>query len=313
MLFSLIWFVLGIAVLLWSTQKIVKLAESFSQAIKISPLIIGTTVVALGTSLPELAVSTIAVLRGDVGLALGNIIGSNIVNILMVLPAGILIGKLRIGTTKTQRNSLIVLAATVFFVLLQLLNISPLISGLLLLGSAVLVTASEFELGILGRKHEDMTQFNRSQREDFDTAKILWAVLSIIGIIAGGVLVVATIEKISVLTGYSTTILGLTLTAAATSLPELAATIIAQEEHQEKITIGNIIGSNIYNLLFIGGIATLFSGFIVTSKFSWTWLILTTAFFVFILRYFSGKVVPKRVGWILLSFLAVYIMIMGIK
>src|SRR3990167_10685679 len=90
--------VLGIGLLLFSARALVKLAEKLPSSLSISPLFIGITVVALGTSLPELAVSSIASARNDIGLAMGNIVGSNIVNVLMVLPVGILLGKLRIGT-----------------------------------------------------------------------------------------------------------------------------------------------------------------------------------------------------------------------
>ena len=95
----------------------------------------------------------------------------------------------------------------------------------------------------------------------------------IVGIIIGGVLLVTSVEGISIVTGYSTTVLGLSLTAIVTSLPELLTTIFSQEEDQEKITIGNIIGSNIYNLLFIGGLVTIFSPKITIPVGDWVWFL----------------------------------------
>ena len=105
-------FGIGVVVLLLSTQTFVKLAKKISLALRISPLIVGITIVALGTSLPELSVSLIASINNDAGLAFGNIIGSNIVNILVVLPVCIVIGKLRIVKTKTQRSSVLLLGIT---------------------------------------------------------------------------------------------------------------------------------------------------------------------------------------------------------
>jgi len=303
----LIKFCLGVILLLFSTQALIKLAEKISRAIRISPLIIGVTIVALGTSLPELAVSTIAILKHDTGLAFGNIIGSNIVNIFMVLPAGILIGGLRLGTTKTQRNALILLGATIFFLILQLVRVPSLFSGLFLLTLALLVTIGEYELGVWGRGHEDSTQFRNQEKEKFTLGRIMSFMLSIAGIVLGGVLVVTSVEKIALVTGYSTTILGLSLTAVATSLPELLATILTQKEHQEKITIGNIIGSNIYNLLFIGGIVTLFSAVTTISIMDWMWLIFATICFVFILRFYRGRPIPKWVGIFLLLLFFIYL------
>ncbi len=309
----LIKFCIGIAVLLFSTYTLVKLVEKISRVIRISPLIVGTTIVAFGTSLPELTVSTIAVLKHDAGLAFGNIVGSNIVNILMVLPAGVLIGKLRIGTTKTQRNALILLGITALFLILQLMKLPSLFSGLFLLVLAILFTIGEYELGMFGRSHEDSAQFKKRNNEKLTFGKIVSVILSIAGIILGGFLIVTSVESISILTGYSTTILGLSLTSVATSLPELFTTFFTQEEHQEKITIGNIIGSNIYNLLFIGGVAMLFSTVMTVPIMDWVWLILTTICFVFILRRYSGKPIPKWVGIVLLLLFFTYLFILGIK
>jgi len=109
------------------------------------------------------------------------------------------------------------------------------------------------------------------------------------------------------LTGIPTTVLGLTLSAVATSLPELLTTVFSQKNHQEKITIGNVIGSNIYNLLLIGGIISLFPLTRVVSIGEWLWLVITTISFVFILRYYKGKRPPKYIGLILLLFFFVYI------
>jgi cation:H+ antiporter len=300
-------FVTGIIILLFSTHLLVKSAEKLALVWRISPFIIGTTIVAWGTSLPELVVGMVALARQDPGLALGNVIGSNIVNVFMVLPAGILIGKLRLGATKTQRNGLILLAVTIFFILLQVLHLPLLFSGLLLISLGIVVTVGEYELGLFGRVHEDSRAFKKNIDERLNSASIIFMILSIAGVILGGVLVVNSAEVISQVSGYSTTILGLSLIAATTSLPELLTTIFAQEEHQEKITIGNIIGSNIYNLLFIGGLISCFAGAKTVLVGEWGWLAFSTFCLVLILTYFKGKSVPKAVGLFLLFLLIVYL------
>ncbi|MEK7165796.1 MAG: hypothetical protein AAB874_03245, partial [Patescibacteria group bacterium] len=155
----LLQFVVGIIILLFSTQKLVELAKNLSRALRISPLIVGITIVAIGTSLPELAVSLVAIIKNDAGLAMGNIIGSNIVNILMVFPVGLFIGKLRIGTTKTQRNALFLLVATAAFYISQFFGSFKPLSGLLLIGMAVIISIVEYTLGVFGRTHEDIKQF----------------------------------------------------------------------------------------------------------------------------------------------------------
>ncbi len=150
---TLLIFLAGIIVLLISTRIFVDVATKISFYLRISPLIIGATVVALGTSLPELTVSIFAILRGDPGLAAGNIIGSNIANILLVFPIGILFGGIRIGTTKTQRNGIMLLAATVIFFVFFKYFASP-IAGVILIGLAVMFTIKEYQWGIVGRLHE---------------------------------------------------------------------------------------------------------------------------------------------------------------
>ncbi len=301
-------FCLGVIFLLLSTRAFVRLAKNISLAFRISPLIVGMTIVALGTSLPELSVSLIAVIKNDIGLALGNIIGSNIINILMVLPTAILVGKLRIGKTKTQRNALLLLGVTGVFVFLQFMAFPPLLSGLFLLTSALIVTVLEYQWAIFGRDHEDAARFNNHKKGRFTLGGFVSLALSLIGIIIGGVLLVSSVEGISIVTGYSTTVLGLSLTAIVTSLPELLTTIFSQKEDQEKIAIGNIIGSNIYNLLFVGGLVTIFSPVIIIPVEDWAWLMATTIGFVFVLRRYSGKVVPKRVGVFLLVLSLIYLL-----
>lgn len=240
-------------------------------------------------SLPELAVSLVAIVKNDVGLAMGNIIGSNIVNILMVFPVGLFIGKLRIGTTKTQRNALFLLGATAIFYITQSSGSFKPISGILLIGLAVAISIVEFMLGVFGRTHEDIKQFKSVKYKKLGWGVVVSATLLILGIIGGSVLVVNSVEAISLLTGISTTILGLTLIAVATSLPELLTTIFSQEDHQEKITVGNVLGSNIYNLLLIGGIISLFPSAISIQQKEWVWLAVVTLGFVGVLRYYKGQ------------------------
>ena len=299
-------FCIGILILLFSTQKFVGLAKHISYIFRISPLIVGITVVAIGTSLPELAVSLAAVSRQDAGLAMGNIIGSNIVNILLVFPIGLFIGKLRIGTTKTQRNALILFVVTIVFYLSQILEVIKPKAGLILIGLAVIISLTEYTFGIFGRKHEDMKRLKNYKKEKFGFHTVLFGLILVVGIILGSILLVDAVEEISLITGISTTILGLTLTAVATSLPELLTTIFSQGEKEEKLTLGNILGSNIYNLLLVGGLTSLFllDSHIPTKE--WAWLLSTTAGFVLILKYYSGHKPPKVVGVLLLIILAAY-------
>ena len=306
-------FGVGMVMLLLATHAFVKLVIKISRELKLSPLIIGTTVVAIGTSLPELVVSGLSLIKGDMGLAWGNIVGSNIVNVLLVLPVGIMLGKLRIGTTKTQRNIWVLLGATAAFMALQTWGWSGVVVGLVLLGLAVAVTVEEYWWGVIGRDHEDAKRFNHQAVKKLGVEDGVGLIVTLAVVAVGGVMTVGAVEGISLVSGYSTTILGLTLTAVVTSLPELLTTVFSQEEHQAKVAIGNIVGSNIYNLLLIGGIITLFSSPRSLELREVVWMGLTAVIFGLILHRFSGKSVPRWIGISLFGLLGVYLVMLGVK
>ena len=306
----LILFILGVFLLLFSTEIFVKMAQKISVLFRISPLIIGITIVAVGTSLPELSVSLIAAIKHDSGLALGNIIGSNIVNIFLVLPVGILLGKIKIGTIKTQRNSFLLLLATLLFVLIMTLFHFPPIAGLILLSFALLFTVGEYIWGVRGRKNEDKLCFTKNNCK-FRQIDLMLLLFSLAGILTGGSILVNSVEKISFITGLSTTILGLSLTAIATSMPELLTTLITLRSKEEKMALGNIIGSNIYNLLLVGGLIALTTPVIVIPGIDWSFLLLATASLSLLIFAYKGRVIPKKYGVFLLIFFFIYILSLG--
>ncbi len=300
-------FIVGVTILLFSTRAFVKSAEKISLAFRVSPLVIGATVVAIGTSLPELAVSVIASIKGDMGLALGNIIGSNITNIFLVLPVGIFVGKLRIGTTKTQRNVLMLTIVTLVFIFFYLWSVPSLVAGKICLAGAILVTIIESLWGITGRTHEDVKRYKKISNVFFRIHDVLIILGALGGIIVGGFIVVANIQRLSLATGLTTTVLGLSLSAIATSLPELLTTIFSERDHEDKMTIGDIMGSNLYNLLLIGGLSLTISSWGSIRSHELLMLIGSTAVLMIITLVFKGKVIPKYVGLLLLIFFAYYI------
>lgn len=300
-------FIIGAILLLISTQVFIKQAERISVSLKLSPLIIGLTVVSIGTSLPELTVSTIAAVRGDVGLAMGNIIGSNIVNVFLVLGVGILVGKLRVGTTKTQRNIYMMVGITGLFLLLYFLGTPSIAAGCILLVLALIVTFDEYVWGVSGRTHEDAKMFTKRKNRRFSMGDVGKLSGALAGVVAGGMLTVTSVEQLSVLLGFSTTILGLSMTAIATSLPELLTTIFTEKDHEEKITIGNLIGSNIYNLALVGGIVLFFSSWKVITTYEIYMLIAATVAFATVVVVNKGKVIPKYAGFLLLALFGAYI------
>lgn len=308
MIYQIIIFIIGVSILLVSTEYFLRYAVKISKVLKISPLIIGLTVVAIGTSIPELAVSVISAVKGDTSLAIGNIVGSNILNITVILPIGILLGNLRIGTTKTQKNVIYLLLFTLLFSTILLFTKSAIFYGLLFIALAILFTYKEYIDGKKAGEAEDAKLFKHIKNDKISIIDVLLILILITAIILGSYLVVNSTEKISILLNISTSILGLSLTAMSTSLPELLTTILSQRSNEEKMTIGNIIGSNIYNLLLIGGVIFLFPLHFTNYVNEILWLIACTGCLVVIIKVYAGRAPHKvvAIGLLLISLIYLY-------
>lgn len=288
---------LGVLLLLFSTRAFMDSAIETSLSLRISPLVIGVTVVAIGTSLPELVVSVFAAARNEPGLAIGNIVGSNIANIFLVFPFSILLRDLKMGISKTQRNATFMLAVTLAFFLLNILRIPYPLVGVFFIFLALLFTIQEYRWGIVGRENEDSHYISRKEIP-LGAKTIILLISSLLGIFLGGNLIVKSVEQISSLTGASTTLLGLSLAAVVTSLPELLFTIVGSRKDEQKAATGNVLGSNVYNILLAGGITMLFSSMPKISNLTWAFFVSSALSLYGLVQYFKGKVVPKWVAYL---------------
>lgn len=305
-------FVSGVALLLISSKSLVEESKKLAIGLKLSPLFISLLIVALGTNLPELTVLISALVHNDSGLAFGNTVGSNISNISLIFGAGVILYSPRIGTVKTQKNSLIMLFLTIIFVLMEFLPVNSQVKGLSLLLFLVIFLLYEYVLAREGQSHEDKRFFKTLNKKTLNVlskrkSKIFTGLTLIgaaIGLAIGSNLVVTSMETMSSLLGISTTLLGATLVATTTSLPELLTIIIAGAKKEDKIVLGTLIGSNIYNIsLFVPIIQ--FSPFPAKLKVTdLLFLLIITAFFSFTVFRSRGKKVPRIYG---LIFIALYI------
>lgn len=305
MLYFLI-FCIGIAILLFSTERLIMRATHIAHAYHLSALVIGATIVAIGTSLPELVVSVLSAIRGNTSLAYANIVGSNVINTLLILPVGLLIGNIRIGTSRTQSTVKYVIFATALFFGMHVFQIPLKIGGTILLLSTALVSFLEYKQI---KFHATLTQFHKRhlQKHSATKAQIFFEMIfSIFAVICGGLMVVSSVEQISLYSGLSATVLGLTLTAIATSLPELFTTIYAAKHHEQKITIGNLLGSNMYNLLLTGGLVMLSTSEKYLVSGAWFWLMLSTGIFAYIIFRYKDAYPPKYSALFLLILFGIY-------
>jgi len=248
---------LGLVILLVSGDLMVKGAVNLALRLGIPALIVSLTVVAFGTSAPELLVSVKSVLGGAPGLALGNVVGSNTANVLLVLGIPALLTGLA-ATSDTRREYLIMLAATALFIALCFAGPMTWWHGVILLAGLALFLLDGLRTARAHRKSlDDIEDLEDADPDMAWWRVILYLVLGIVGLPLGATLLVDSATAIASAYGVSETVIGLTLVAVGTSLPELATTVMAAIRRQADVAVGNVIGSNIFNLLGIIGIAVL--------------------------------------------------------
>ncbi|MBV7377346.1 calcium/sodium antiporter [Maritimibacter dapengensis] len=274
MIVDLLYASLGLVILLLAGDSLVKGAVNLALRLGIPALIVSLTVVAFGTSAPELLISVQAVLDGVPGLALGNVVGSNTANILLVLGIPALLKGLETKNCDSKRNYVQMMAASVLFIALAFSGAYGWLQGLILLAGLafMLISASRAAMShrremvaIAQAKGKDIDEAVLDEQEDLEGVdpdlpgwKIaLFLALGLVGLPLGASLLVDASTNIARDIGVSETVIGLTLVAVGTSLPELATTVMAAYRRQADVAIGNVIGSNMFNLLGIIGIAAL--------------------------------------------------------
>ncbi len=254
---------IGFVLLIKGADFFVDGASGIAKALKVPSLIIGLTIVALGTSLPEASVSVSAAIKGANELAISNVIGSNIFNLLVVAGASSLIKPMTVHYSVIKREFPFSILITILLLILsmdQVLFQKPrnIISGmdgviLLVLFTAFLIYTVRTALAA---RKEDKHVMEEKKKNDALIPLwkcFLFIMTGIAGIIWGGNLVVNSATKIALSFGLSETLVGLTIVAAGTSLPELVTSIVAALKSESDLALGNVIGSNIFNILFILG------------------------------------------------------------
>ncbi|OBY28772.1 calcium/sodium antiporter [Leisingera sp. JC1] len=256
---------LGLVILLLAGDALVRGAVNLSLRLGVPALIVSLTIVAFGTSAPELLIAISAVHEGADGIAMGNVVGSNTANILLVLGIPALMRALHTSECSTRRNYIFMLGASVLFIGLAFGGTFTVWSGLILLAALAGVLAVAFRDARNHRRNGNgkgcAADADLEEIEEADPDMPYWRVglyllLGLIGLPLGADLLVDNATIIARLYGVSETVIGLTLVAVGTSLPELATTVMAALRRQADVALGNVIGSNMFNLLAIIGIAT---------------------------------------------------------
>jgi cation:H+ antiporter len=244
--------IVGLVILIFAGDALVKGAVNLALRLGLPTLVISLTVVAFGTSAPELLVSVQAILDGASGLALGNVVGSNTANVLLVLGIPALIATLHTSGHETRRDYLYMLGATVLFIALCLTGTLVWWHGLILLAALAAVLAATF---LSSRGEEVAVEGAEPGLPGWKLSVFL--IVGLIGLPLGASLLVDGATSIARAFGVTETVIGLTLVAIGTSLPELATTVMAAIRRHADVALGNVIGSNLFNLLGIIGVAVL--------------------------------------------------------
>jgi len=252
---------LGLVILLLAGDLLVKGAVNLALRLGIPALIVSLTVVAFGTSAPELLISIRAILDGLPGLAMGNVVGSNTANVLLVLGIPAIISGLDTRKCDTKRSYMMMIGGSLVFIGLAFMGPFTWWHGLILLSLLALVLLDQARAAHAHRRAaNDAPPEDEPEGADPDMPswKIgLYLVLGLIGLPLGASLLVDSATAIASAYGVSDTVIGLTLVAVGTSLPELATTVVAAWRNHAEVAIGNVIGSNLFNLLGIIGVTAL--------------------------------------------------------
>ncbi len=298
--------IIGFVILIKGADWLVQGGTSLARKYHISELAIGLTIVAFGTSMPELVVNVFAAYQSHSEIVFGNIIGSNIFNLFAILGIAGIISPLVVQSSTVWKEIPFSLFATIvlFFLANKFLSGSASLS--ILDGAILLVFFALFLYYVFRQMKSDPATASSSHKE-YKSIKIwLFIVVGLACLVAGGRLVVVNAVKIASELGISETIIGLTIVAIGTSLPELATSVVAALRKSNDIAVGNIIGSNIFNIFFILGVSSIIKPIDYSIQFNTDLYLLAIGTLLLFIAMFTGK--RKKIDrWEAIILLAIYV------
>ena len=290
MLLPILLLIVGFVALILGANWLVDGATSVGIRAKLSPLIIGLTIVAFGTSLPELIINVFSCIKGSSGLAIGNIVGSNIMNILLILGVASVIYPIDVSRISIKRDIPAGFIATILLGLMAndfFIGNSNTINWIE--GLALLLFAVGYLYLTMVKNESPSTEVEAIQIPMSWAKTILFLIIGILGLYIGGELVSNNAQIIAKAWGMSEAMIGLTVVAMATSLPELITSVVAATKKNSGIAIGNVLGSNILNILVVLGVSGLITPLQFDTQMNITLLFLVFANLLMFLFVFTGK------------------------
>ena len=314
MIINILLLVLGFILLIKGADFFVDGASSTAQNFKVSKMLIGLTIIAFGTSAPEFAVSMQSLAKGSTDLLLGNVIGSNILNILLILGVAAIIKPIRITDNTVKKElPLCMLISTLLVVLFLDIKLANGIVNQITRSDAIVIllffTIFIYYLITLARQKKEN---NENEKPRFKLLKsLIFVVIGLIGIIIGSNMVVNNTSSIALKIGLSERIIALTIIAFGTSLPELVTTIVSSKKGEQDLLLGNIIGSNIFNACVVLGIPVAIYGTITPTSFNYIDLIFLVGSSLLLFIFAETKRTITRLEGILMlmAFIIYYILV----
>ena len=305
MLLEFVWIIVCMAVVLWGADRFTDGACALARRLKVSELVIGLTVVALGTSLPEFIVSFMSVLRGSGNMSVGNIVGSNVFNTLVVIGASSIMLGMKVESSLLRRDLPLMFIASVMLVIFAGVNgVLSLLEGLAFLAFFSIYTYIAYRVGLRDRKAAQEV----AHSEQMPYYKIvLFILVGMAALAIGGRYLVDNAAAVARRFSISESVIGITILAAGTSLPELVTSIVAVRKGSHGLALGNAIGSNIFNIAFVLGICSTISPIIVSELTLTDWvMLLGSCLLVWLLAWTSRKL-SRLEGVVLVACYLVYL------
>ena len=248
MFFDVLYIIIGVTLVLVGADRLTEGASSLARRFGVPEIVIGLTIVACGTSMPEFFVSLMSALNDTPDMAVGNVVGSNIMNSMLIVGCAAVAAPLVISRSTVRKDIPFAVGASLLLILLSLDSTVGRIDGIILL------------VGFIGFMAYTLWQAKGSKAENSDTVKqqniwlsACYILLGLAGLVFGSNLFVDSASSVASSLGVSESVIGLTIVAGGTSLPELATSVVAARKGQSAIAIGNVIGSNVFNILLILG------------------------------------------------------------
>jgi len=305
---TILQFIAGFILLLFGAEYLVRGAVALARRLKVSPMIIGMTIVSYGTTAPELVVSLQAAIDGLPGISVGNVVGSNIANILLILGASAAIFPIVVNPRALYRDAAVMGGSAILFTLLALSGRIERWQGALMVAVLIGFSLYAFRTERKRGRANDPGDLPEELVEEFKEApKPAWlSLLSVVGgivsvVVGARLLVTAAVDTARVL-GVGEEIIGLTIVAVGTSLPELATAVVAALRKHSEVAVGNIMGAGIYNLLAIMGLVALAAPIPVPPQiliFDLWFMLAVTALLLWLLL--TRKGLSRPVGFLFLS------------